>query len=119
MNQTLNITDLCEINLEDTIDPSNFSVRGFFPTILKDSFTLCIVVQFIRTRLFFAYDLFLEDSEDSLFYVLDWFCFIHGLNCSLYQSSSSLCTIFDSISFNRKEVLLINLVHSVQVFGLR
>ena len=37
----------------------------------------------------------------------------------LYQSSSSLCTIFDSISFNRKEVLLINLVHSVQVFGHR
>ena len=39
MNQTLLIFLLCETNHNDSIDSSNFSVRGFLPLIRKDSST--------------------------------------------------------------------------------
>ena len=33
------ILALCEANLDDSIDSGNFSVRGYFPLIRKDSIT--------------------------------------------------------------------------------
>ena len=66
----------------------------------------------------FAWDLCLENSADSylcfrlaLLYSVSYFFF-------LYRSpSSALCTVFDSISSNIDEVLLINPSANVFVFG--
>ena len=72
---------------------------------------------YVKEGLLFARDLTLENSMDS------YFCFrlalLHSLSFFfiLYCSpSSSLCMVFDSISFNRNEVLLINPSANVFVF---
>ena len=38
-SKTLDILALCETNLDDLIDSSNFSVRGYLPLVRKDSST--------------------------------------------------------------------------------
>ena len=72
---------------------------------------------YVKEGLPFARDLSLENSMDS------YFCFrlalLHSVSFFfiLYCSpSSSLCMVFDSISFNRNEVLLINPSANVFVF---
>ena len=39
LNKTLDILALCETNLDDLIDSGNFSMRGYLPSIGKDSIT--------------------------------------------------------------------------------
>ena len=113
------ILALCETNLDDTIDSGNFSVRGCLPLIRKDSSThMYDLVVYAKESLPFARDLSLENSADSclcfrlaLLHSLSYFFF-------LYRSpSSSLCTVFDSISSNIDEVLSINPSANVFVFG--
>ena len=113
------ILALCETNLDDSIDSSSFSVRGYLPLIRKDSSThMHGLAVYVKDGLPFARDLSLENSADSYFcfrlallYSLSYFLF-------LYQSpSSSLCTVFNSISSNIDEVLSINLSANVFVFG--
>ena len=60
------ILALCEINLDDSIDSGNFSVRGYLPLIRKDSSTHmhCLTV-YVKEGLPFAWDLSLENSADS------------------------------------------------------
>ena len=63
-------------------------------------------------------DLFLENSADS--YLCFRLALLHSVSSFffLYQSpSSSLCTVFDSISPNIDEVLLIDPSANVFVFG--
>ena len=100
------ILALCESNLDDSIDPGNFSVRGYLPLIRKDSGTnMHGVAVYVKEGLF-AWDLFLENSADchlcfrlALLHAVSYFFF-------LYQSPSlPLCTVFDSISSNTDEVL--------------
>ena len=59
------ILDLCETNLDDSIDSGNFSVKGYLPLIRKDSSThmhgLAVYVKGIP----FAWDLSLENFADS------------------------------------------------------
>ena len=46
----LNAPDIlapCKTNLDDSIDPGDFSVRGYLPLIPKGSSTLCMVSQFM------------------------------------------------------------------------
>ena len=65
----------------------------------------------------FARDLSLENFADS--YLCFWLALLHSVSYFffLYQSPSlSLCTVFDSISFNIGELLLIN-PSAVFVFG--
>ena len=38
-SNSLGILALCETNLEDSVDSSNFLVRGYLPLIRKDSIT--------------------------------------------------------------------------------
>ena len=60
------ILALCETNLDDSIDSGNFSVRGYLPLILKDSSThMHGLAVFVKEGLSFAWDLSLENSEDS------------------------------------------------------
>ena len=113
------ILALCEANLDDSIDSSNFSVRGYLPLIQKDSGThmhgLAICV---KEGLPFARDLSLENSADS--YLCFPLALLHSVSYFffLYQSpSSALCKVFYSISSNIDEVLSINPSANVFVFG--
>ena len=57
---------LCEINLDDSINSGNFSVRGYLPLIPKDSTTHVRGLSvYVKEGLPFARDLFLENSADS------------------------------------------------------
>ena len=113
------ILALCDTNLDDSIDSGSFSVRGYLPLIRKDSSTLMHgIAVYVMGRPPFARDLSLENSADS------FLCFRLALLDSLsyffflYQSpSSSLCTVFDSISSNIDEVLSTNPSANVFVFG--
>ena len=82
----------CETNLNDPIDPGNFSVRVYLPLIQKNSAThmhdLAVYV-YVKKQLF---DFSLESSVDTCL------CFAW---LYLYQSPSlALCTIFDAVLSN-------------------
>ena len=104
------ILALCETNLDDSIDSGNFSVGGFLPLIRKDSSThMHGLAVYVKEGLPFARELSLENSADSylcfrlaLLHSVSFFFFLYRL------PSSSLCTVFDSISSNIDEVLSIN-----------
>ena len=107
LNRTPDILALCETNLDDSIDSSSFSVRGYLPLIRKDSGAhMHGLAVYVKEGLPFARELSLENSADS------YLCFRLALLCSvyyfffLYQSpSSALCAVFDSISSNMDGVL--------------
>ena len=109
---------LCETNLDDSIDSGNYSVRGYLPLIRKDSSTHMHGLAFcVKEGFPFTQDLSLENSADS-------YCFrltlLHSVShfFFLYRSpSSSLCTVFDSVSSNIDVVLSINPFANVFVFG--
>ena len=92
---------------------------GYLPLIRKNSIThIYGLAVYVKEELYFAQDLSLENSSDS------YLCFRLDLLPSvsyfvfLFQSPSSfLCTISDSITCKKDEVLLINPSPSVFVFG--
>ena len=94
-------------------------MRGYLPLIRKDSGThIHGLTVYVKEGLPFAQDLSLENSVDS------YLCFRLALLRSVsyfffpYRSpSSALCTVFDFISSNIDEVLLINPSANVFVFG--
>ena len=110
---------LCETNLDDSIDSGNFSVRGYLPLIRKDSSThMHGLAVYVKEGLPFAWDLSLENSADS--YLCFRLALLHSVSYFffLYRSpSSSLCTVFDSVSSNIDEVLSVNPSANVFVFG--
>ena len=60
------VIGLCETNLDDSTDSSNFSVRGYLLLIRKDSSThMYGLVVYVKEGLPFAQDLSLENSADS------------------------------------------------------
>ena len=64
-NSTDNLT-LCETNLGESIDSTNFSVRGHLPLIQEDSVThMHRLAVYVKEGLPFSNDLSLENSEDS------------------------------------------------------
>ena len=113
------ILALCETNLDDSIDSGSFSERGYPPLIRKDSSThMHGLAVCVKEGLPIARDLSLEISADS--YLCFRLALLHSLSYLffLYQSpSSSLCTVFDSISSSIDEVLSINPSANVFVFG--
>ena len=73
---------------------------------------------YVKERLPFARDLFLENSSDS--YLCFRLALLHSVSYFffLYRSPpSALCMVFDSISSNIDEVLSINPPANVFVFG--
>ena len=104
------ILALCETNLDDSIDSGNFSVRGYLPLIRKDSSThMHGLAVYVKEGLPFAWDLSLENSAYS--YLCFRLALLHSMSYFffLYRSvSSSLCTVFNSISSNIDEVLSVN-----------
>ena len=93
-----NLTDiitLWETHLDDSIDFDYFSVRDFLPLIRKDSIThMHGLAVYVKEGLPFAWDLSLENSEDS------YLCFdcLYLTQC-LTPSSSSI-TFFALILFH-------------------
>ena len=118
-SNSLDILALCEINLDDSIDSGNFSVRGYLPLIQKDFSThMHGLAVYVKEGLPFAWNLSLENSADS--YLCFQLALLHSMSYFffLYQSpSSSLCMVFDSISSSIDEILLINPSVNVFVFG--
>ena len=109
---------LCRHSCSCSIDSGNFSVRGYLPLIPKDSSThMHGLAVYAKERLPFASDLSLKNSADS--YLCFWLALLYSVSYFffLYQSSSSFCTVIDSISSNINEVLLINPSANVFVFG--
>ena len=113
------ILALCETNLDDSIDSGNFSVRGYLPLIRKNSWSWSYAWShsLCQRRNSFWMGLIPENSADScwcfrlaVLQSLPYFFFLY------WSSSWSLCTVFDSISFNLDEVLLINPFANVAVF---
>ena len=94
-------------------------MRGYLPLIQKDSIThIHGLAVCVKEGLPFAWDLSPENSGDSYLYVQ--LALIHSVPyfIFLYPSpSSSICTVFDSISSNIDEVLSINPSANVFVFG--
>ena len=114
-----NILAVCDINLKDSIDFGNLSMRGYLPLIRKDSHThMHGLPVYVKEGLPFAEDLSLENYADS--YICFRLALLHSVSYFffLYQSPSlSLCMVFDSISSNIDEVLSINPSANVFVFG--
>ena len=110
------ILPLCETNLDNSINSGNFSVTGYLPLIQKDCTThMHVLAVYVKERLPFARDLFLENSADSYLYFR--LALLHSVTYFffLYQSpSSSFCKVFYSISSNIVEVL--SIIPSVDVF---
>ena len=110
----------CETNLDDTIDSGNLSVRGYLPLIWKDSSThMDGLAVYVKDGLPFAWDLSLESSADS--YLCFQLALLHSVSYVLFLyrlPSSSLSTVFDSISSVRDEVLSINPSANVCLWGL-
>ena len=110
---------ICETNLDDSIESGNFSVRDYLPLLQRDSITpMHGFAVSVKEGLPFVRDLSLKNSPDSslrfrlaLLYSVSYFFFL----CR--SPSSSLCTVFDSISSNIDEVLSINPSANVFVFG--
>ena len=117
-SNSFDILALCETNLEDSIDAGNFSLEGYLPLIRKDSsIHMHGLAVYVKEGLPFAWNLSQENSADSycsqlaLLHSVSYFFF-------LYRSpSSSLCTVFYSISSNIDEVLSTNLSANFFVFG--
>ena len=62
---------LCDTNQDDSTDSGNFSVRGCFPLIRKDSSThMHDLAVYVREGLPFAQDLSLENSEDYYLFLI-------------------------------------------------
>ena len=111
---------LCETNLEDSVDSSNFTVRVYLLLIQKDSFTrMHGLPVYVKEGLPFAQDISLENSGDSYLYSTG-FTPLSVLLFFLYRSpSSSLCTVFDSILSNIDEVLSTHLLMFLSLETLR
>ena len=113
------ILALCEINLDDSIDSGSFSVRGYLPLIRKDSCThIYGLAGYVKEELPFARELSLENSAGS--YLHFRLASLHSVSYFffLYRSpSSSLSTVFDSISSSTDEVLSTNPSANAFVFG--
>ena len=118
-NQILLKFLLCVRQMDDSIDSGNFSVRGYLPLIWKDSSThMHGLAVNIKEELPFPSNLSLENSVDS--YLCFWLALLHSVSYffSLCRSPSlSLYMVFDSISSNIDELLLINPSANVFVFG--
>ena len=99
------ILAMCETNLDDSNDSGNFSVTGYLLLIRKDSSShMHGLALYVKEGLSFARDLSLENLcfQLALLHSVSYFFFLY------HSPSSSLCTIFNSISSNLDEVLSIN-----------
>ena len=104
---------------DDSIDSGNFSVRGYLPLILKDC-TTHVHGLAVYAKKGFPFTPYLSLNNFTESYLGFQLASVHSVSYFffLYQSlSSSLCTVFGSISSNIGKVLSINPSTNVFVFG--
>ena len=109
---------LCETNLDNSINSGGFSGKSYLPLTQKDSSThMHSLAVYAKEELPFARELSLENSADS--YFCFWLALLDSVSYFffLYQSLLSLCAVFDYISSNIDEALLINTSANIFVFG--
>ena len=76
------ILALCEINLDDSTDSGNFSVRVYLPLVRKDSSThMHGLAVYVKEGLPFARDLSLKNSADSYLCLTSFSSIDHLLHC--------------------------------------
>ena len=96
-------------NLHDSIGSGNFPAKVYILLIQKDSSThVHGLAVYIKEGLPFAWDLSLENCRFLLMFSTGFTSFSVLLFFLYHSPSSSLCMVFDSISFNVDEVLSIN-----------
>ena len=84
------ILALCETNLDDSIDSSNFSVRGYLPLTRKDSIAhMDGLAVYVKEGLPFAWDLSLENSMDS--YLCFHLALLHSVSYFFSSTHDLLC----------------------------
>ena len=84
------ILALCETNVDDSTDSGNFSVRGYFPLIRKDSSThMHGLAVYGKEGLPFAHDLSLENSADS--YLCFRLALLHSVSYYFFLFDHLLC----------------------------
>ena len=84
------ILALCEINLDDSTDSGNFSVKGYLLLIRKDSSThMRGLAVYVKEGLPFAQDLSLENSADS--YLCFWLALLHSASYFFSSVDHLLC----------------------------
>ena len=111
------ILSLSEMNLDEPIDSYNFSVTGYLPLVSKDSIThMHGLALYVKEEFPFARDLSLENFLDT--FLCFWLALRHSVSYFffLYQSPSSLCAIFNSVSSDIDQVLPFNQFANVFVF---
>ena len=105
--------------MEDSIDSSEFSVRGYLPFIQKDAVThMHELAVYVKEDLLFAQDLSLEISAES--YLCFRMALLHSWSYFFFlcrSPSSSFCTLFDAISCNIDQVLSIKQSANAFVIG--
>ena len=86
---------LCETNLDDSFDSSNFSARGYLPLIRKNSGThMHGLAVYVKEQLPFAQDVPLENSADS--YLCFQMALLHSVSYCFFPCqlpSSALCMV--------------------------
>ena len=105
------------MNLDEPIDSYNFSVTGYLPLVSKDSIThMHGLALYVKEEFPFARDLSLENFLDT--FLCFWLALRHSVSYFffLYQSPSSLCAIFNSVSSDIDQVLPFNQFANVFVF---
>ena len=107
------ILALCETNLDDSIDPGNFSVKVYLSTTRVHGLEV-----YVKKGLLFAQDFSLGNSADS--YLCFELALLHSVSYFFFLNRSpslSLCMVFYSISSNIDEVVSINPSADLFVFG--
>ena len=75
------ILDLCETNLDDSINSGNLSVRGYLSISQKDSIIhMHGLAVYVKEGLPLAWDLSLENSANS--YLCFLLALLHSVSCS-------------------------------------
>ena len=87
------ILNLCETNLDDSIDSGNFSVTGYLPLIRKDSTThMHDLAVYVKEGLPLARDLSLETSAD--FYLYFRLTLLHSVSYFFFLCQSITFFVF-------------------------
>ena len=87
------ILALCETNLDDSIDSGNFSVRSYFPLILKDSSSHTLTCSLCEGMTCFSIGL-ISRKLQILTLIFDWLYFTQCLAFSSIDHLLCLCVCF-------------------------
>ena len=99
------ILALCQTNLDDSIDSGNFSLRGYLPSIRKDSLIhMHGLAVYVKEGLPFAWDIIFRKLSRFLLMFLIGLTSLSVFLLFPLSPSSSLCTVFHTVSSKIDEI---------------